>query len=43
VNLPPIEVTFYGMRECYVKDPDGRQLTLAEPSDPAEPVTITSL
>jgi catechol 2,3-dioxygenase-like lactoylglutathione lyase family enzyme len=43
VTLPAYEVTFYGMRECYLKDPDGRQLTLAEPSDEDEPVTVGSL
>ncbi len=43
VAVSPIEVTFYGMRECYVRDPDGRQLTLAGPSSPDEPVTIAEL
>jgi catechol 2,3-dioxygenase-like lactoylglutathione lyase family enzyme len=42
-DVSPVEVTFYGMRECYLKDPDGRQLTLAEPSEPDDPVTITEL
>lgn len=42
-DVSPVEVTFYGMRECYVKDPDGRQLTLAEPSDPEDPITLTGL
>ena len=43
VPLPDSEVTFYGMRECSLKDPDGRQLTLAEPSDEEEPVTVSTL
>lgn len=42
-DVSPGEVTFYGMRECYRKDPDGRPLSHAEPSAPDEPVTITEL
>ena len=41
--VSPLEVIFYGMRECYLKDPDGRQLTLAGPSGPDDVVTITEL
>ena len=42
-RLSPLEVTFYGMRECYVQDPDGRQLTLAAPSEEDDVVTVTGL
>jgi uncharacterized glyoxalase superfamily protein PhnB len=42
-DVSRIEVTFYGMREVYVKDPDGRQLTLAEPSEPGDAVTVREL
>ena len=42
-EVTEIEVTFYGMRECYATDPDGRQLTFAEPSREGDVVTITEL
>src|SRR5262249_52703517 len=30
VEVSPFEVTFYGMKEVYVRDPDGRAITFAQ-------------
>ena len=36
-KVSKLGVTFYGMREFYLKDPDGRQLTFGQPTeDPSD-------